>query len=145
MWVRYAHTKLGAAFQATNTQVGLIMYEYEMKVIKIIDGDTIDAQVDLGFKVHHNVRIRLFGINTPEVRTRDAEEKVRGKAATERVRELLSGADRLILKSHGVGKFGRCLGEITIVDFRVDEDELRDLTQTLLAEGHGVPYFGGKR
>ena len=121
------------------------MYEYEMKVIKIIDGDTIDAQVDLGFKVHHNVRIRLFGINTPEVRTRDAEEKVRGKAATERVRELLSGADRLILKSHGVGKFGRCLGEITVVNFRVDEDEIKDLTQTLLAEGHGVPYFGGKR
>ena len=117
------------------------MYEYEMKVIKIIDGDTIDAQVDLGFKVHHNVRIRLFGINTPEVRTRDAEEKVRGKAATERVRELLSGADRLILKSHGIGKFGRCLGEITLVTFRVDEDEVQDLTQTLLAEDHGVPYL----
>jgi len=121
------------------------MYEYEMKVIRIIDGDTIDAQVDLGFKVHHNVRIRLFGINTPEVRTRDAEEKVRGKAATERVRELLSGADRLILKSHGVGKFGRCLGEVTVVNFKADEDETKDLTQTLLAEGHGVPYFGGKR
>ena len=121
------------------------MYEYEMKVIRIIDGDTIDGQVDLGFKVHHNVRIRLFGINTPEVRTRDAEEKVRGKAATERVRELLSGADRLVLKSHGIGKFGRCLGEITVVNFRADEDESKDLTQTLLAEGHGVPYFGGKR
>jgi len=79
------------------------------------------------------------------VRTRDAEEKIRGKAATERVRELLSGADRLILKSHGIGKFGRCLGEITLVTFRVDEDEVKDLTQTLLAEEHGVPYFGGKR
>ena len=121
------------------------MYEYDIRVIRVVDGDTIDAQVDLGFKIHHNIRIRLFGINTPETRTRDAEEKVKGKAATKRVKELIQEADRIILKSHGVGKFGRCLGELTIIKFSEGEDESKDLTQTLLAEGHGEPYFGGKR
>ena len=123
----------------------IIMYEYDIRVVRVVDGDTIDAQVDLGFKIHHNIRIRLFGINTPETRTQDAEEKVKGKAATERVKELIREADRIILKSHGVGKFGRCLGELTIIKFSEGEDESKDLTQTLLAEGHGEPYFGGKR
>ena len=121
------------------------MYEYDIRVLRVVDGDTIDAQVDLGFKVHHNIRIRLYGINTPEVRTKDAEEKVRGKAASERVKKLLSNADKIILKSHGIGKFGRCLGELTLITFKDKEDKSHDLTQTLLAEGHGVPYFGGKR
>ena len=121
------------------------MYEYDIRVLRVVDGDTIDAQGDLGFKIHHNIRIRLYGINTPEIRTRDAEEKVRGKAATERVKELIQSADRIVLKSHGVGKFGRCLGELTIINFSEGEDESKDLTQTLLAEGHGESYFGGKR
>ena len=121
------------------------MYEYEIKVLRVVDGDTIDAQVDLGFKVHHNIRIRLYGINAPESRTRDLEEKKRGKAATVRVEELIQSADRVILKSHGVGKFGRCLGEITLINFDDGEDKNADLTETLLAEGHGKPYFGGKR
>ena len=56
------------------------MYEYEMKVLRVVDGDTVDAQIDLGFKVHHNIRVRLYGINAPESRTRDLEEKARGKA-----------------------------------------------------------------
>tara|TARA_R110000824_G_scaffold381504_1_gene574264 strand:+ start:7234 stop:7602 length:369 start_codon:yes stop_codon:yes gene_type:complete len=121
------------------------MYEYEIKVLRVVDGDTVDAQVDLGFRVHHNIRIRLYGINTPEVRTRDAEEKVRGKAASARLQELLDGADRIILKSHGVGKFGRCLGELTLVCFQEEEDKKENIVETMLAEGHGVPYFGGKR
>jgi len=121
------------------------MYEYEIKVLRVVDGDTVDAQVDLGFRVHHNIRIRLYGINTPEVRTRDAEEKVRGKAASARLQELLDGADRIILKSHGVGKFGRCLGELTLISFQDEEDTRENLVETMLAEGHGVPYFGGKR
>lgn len=111
----------------------------------MVDGDTVDAQVDLGFKVHHNIRIRLYGINAPESRTRDAEEKVRGKAATARLIELLNEADRIILKSHGVGKFGRCLGELTLIYFQEEEDKKENLVETMLAEGHGVPYFGGKR
>ena len=121
------------------------MYEYEIKVLRVVDGDTVDAQVDLGFRVHHNIRIRLYGINTPEVRTRDAEEKVRGKAASARLQELLDGADRIILKSHGVGTFGRRLGELTLVCFQEEEDTKENIVETMLAEGHGVPYFGGKR
>ncbi len=121
------------------------MYEYEIKVLRVVDGDTVDAQVDLGFRVHHNIRIRLYGINTPEVRTRDAEEKIRGKAASARLQELLDGADRIILKSHGLGKFGRCLGELTLISFQDEEDTKENLVETMLAEGHGVPYFGGKR
>ena len=121
------------------------MYEYEIKLLRVVDGDTVDAQVDLGFRVHHNIRIRLYGINTPEVRTRDAEEKIRGKAASARLQELLDGADRIILKSHGVGKFGRCLGELTLISFQDEEDTMENLVETMLAEGHGVPYFGGKR
>jgi len=121
------------------------VYEYEITVLRVVDGDTIDAQIDLGFHTHRNIRVRLYGINTPEVRTRDAEEKVRGKAASARVSELLDKADKIILKSHGVGKFGRCLGELTLIHFREAEDDQWDLTETLLAEGHGVPYFGGKR
>ncbi len=123
----------------------ILMYEYEIKVLRVVDGDTIDAQVDLGFKVHHNIRIRLYGINAPEARTRDLEEKKRGKAATARVEEIIQKADKIILKSHGIGKFGRCLGEITIINFEDKEDKKQNLTETLLAEGHGVPYFGGKR
>jgi micrococcal nuclease len=121
------------------------VFECEIKVLRVVDGDTVDAQVDLGFRVHHNIRIRLYGINTPEVRTRDAEEKIRGKAASARLQELLGGADRIILKSHGVGKFGRCLGELTLISFQDEEDTRENLVETMLAEGHGVPYFGGKR
>ena len=122
------------------------MYEYKIKeVVKVVDGDTVDAQIDLGFKVHHNIRVRLYGINAPESRTRDLEEKARGKAATARLQELLDTADRIILKSHGVGKFGRCLGEITLIYFQEEEDRRESVVETMLAEGHGVPYFGGKR
>ena len=118
------------------------MFEYEIEVLRVVDGDTIDARVDLGFKIHHNIRIRLYGINTPESRTRDLEEKMRGKAATARLTELLSSAEKVILKSHGVGKFGRCLGELTLVG---SDGTVSDATEILLAEGHGTEYFGGKR
>ena len=112
-----------------------------MKVLRVVDGDTIDAQIDLGFKVHHNVRVRLYGINAPESRTRDLEEKARGKAASARVAELLDSADRIILKSHGVGKFGRCLGELTLIFFQDEEDRRENLVETMLAEGHGCAIF----
>ena len=73
---------------------------------------TIDANIDLGFDVSVKKRIRFMGINTPESRTRDLEEKKRGLAAKQRVAELLDAAEEVQLTSHGVGKFGRCLGEI---------------------------------
>jgi micrococcal nuclease len=119
------------------------MYTYKIDVIRVIDGDTIDANIDLGFDISVKKRIRFLGINTPESRTRDKEEKKLGLAAKARVCELLDSADEVLLTSHGVGKFGRCLGEI---DFSCPESfTMKNLNKQLIEEGHAVEYFGGKR
>ena len=119
------------------------MYTYKIDVLRVIDGDTIDANIDLGFDVSVKKRIRFMGINTPESRTRDKEEKARGLAAKARVQELLGEADEIQLTSHGVGKFGRCLGELNLSN----EDGLTmvNLNKRLIEEGHAVEYHGGKR
>jgi endonuclease YncB( thermonuclease family) len=122
------------------------MYNYKIKPIKIIDGDTIDAEIDLGFDIKTKKRIRFMGINTPESRTRDLEEKARGLAAKNRVKQLLDGCENITLQSHGIGKFGRCLGELMLD--RVDGKEkltLVSLNKLLISEGHAVEYHGGKR
>jgi len=114
-------------------------WRYEASLLRVIDGDTVDAMLDLGFSTHRKVRIRFYGINTPETRTRDAEEKKAGKKATARLIELLSTGS-FVLKSHGVGKFGRCLGEL----FTEELGEV-SVNQTLIDEGLGEAYFGGAR
>ena len=118
------------------------MYEYRCKVVHIVDGDTVDVDIDLGFGVWlKKERIRMYGIDTPESRTRDLEEKKRGLAAKDRVIEILKENDnKFLLKSHGVGKYGRCLGEIFVETLGDDS-----LQKTLINEGHGVEYNGGKR
>ena len=117
------------------------MFKYNCTFERIIDGDTIDAFIDLGFHVILRKRIRFYGINTPETRTRDKEEKKRGLAAKERLKQLLSGNDnKFVLQSHGVGKVGRCLGELFL-----REDDEKSIQKILIEEGHGVEYFGGKR
>jgi micrococcal nuclease len=88
------------------------MYTYKICLLKVVDGDTIDAEIDLGFDVKVKKRVRFMGVNAPESRTRDLEEKARGLAAKDRVKQLLEGCKNITLKSHGVGKFGRCLGEL---------------------------------
>ena len=90
------------------------MYTYNIKLLKVVDGDTIDANVDLGFNVTIKKRVRFLGVNASESRTRDLEEKARGLAAKDRVKQLLEGTKTIQLKSHGVGKYGRCLGELHI-------------------------------
>ena len=122
------------------------MYEYKIELDRVIDGDTVDANIDLGFDISVKKRIRFLGINTPESRTRDLEEKARGLAAKDRVKQLLEGCDNITLKSHGVGKYGRCLGEIMldIVDGQ-DKLTLVSLNELLINEGHAVEYHGGKR
>ena len=116
------------------------MFEYNATVIKVVDGDTIDAMVDLGFGTWKKVRIRMHGINAPESRTRNLEEKKKGLAAKARLIEMLEeNENRFILISHGVGKFGRCLGEIYIKGHNTS------LNKQLISEGHGTEYFGGKR
>jgi|TARA_B100001964_G_C14206918_1_gene588589 micrococcal nuclease len=112
------------------------MFEYTAICIKIVDGDTVDAMIDLGFGTWVKRRIRLYGINAPESRTRDLEEKQRGLAAKARLIDLLQDKE-FTLKSHGVGKYGRCLGSIFLAN--------TDVNKLLISEGHAVEYLGGKR
>ena len=122
------------------------MYNYKISVIKVVDGDTIDAEIDLGFDIKVKKRIRFLGMNAPESRTRDLEEKARGLAAKDRVKALLEGCKNIQLHSHGIGKFGRCLGEIFLDT--VDGQEkltVESLNELLIREGHAVEYHGGKR
>ena len=114
------------------------MFEYNGKVKKIVDGDTIDAYIDLGFDVWVTKRIRFMGIDTPESRTRDLVEKRFGKGAKHRLTEMLEQNDnKFMVKSHGTGKFGRVLGELFIGDLNVN--------QQMINEGHAVAYFGGSK
>ena len=109
------------------------MFIYAANLIKIIDGDTIDAEIDLGFSTFVKKRIRFLGIDAPETRTRDLSEKEAGLEAKRRLEELLEGAEgKFTLKSHGVGKYGRCLGEIFI-----DEVNINNL---LIEEGYARIY-----
>ncbi len=109
------------------------MYEYNAKLDRVIDGDTIDAMVDLGFSVWTHKRIRLSGIDAPETRTRDLDEKQRGYKTKERLTSLLEASKGMFkLRSHGVGKYGRCLGTII-----VDNQNINEL---LLSEGLAEKY-----
>lgn len=123
------------------------MYEYRCTVINVVDGDTVDVDIDLGFGIWvKDERVRIIGIDTPESRTSDKVEKLFGKAASKRVAELLSGDT--ILKTQidrngedAKGKFGRILG-----DFIVEKNgKERMLTDILIEEGHAVAYFGGSK
>ena len=117
------------------------MYKYKAKLDRVVDGDTIDANIDLGFDVSVKKRIRLAGINAPESRTRDLEEKKLGLAAKQRLIELLDSGD-FILESKELGKYGRVLGEI----FTTNKDgKESNINKTLIAEGYAVEYNGGKR
>ena len=114
------------------------MYDYRSKVTRVIDGDTIEALVDLGFDTWKQVTIRFDGIDAWESRTRDDEEKVKGLAAKARLIELLENAgNEFLLQSHGVGKFGRCLGELFV--------DGNSINKQLIEEGHAKDYDGGKR
>ena len=115
------------------------MHEYQANLIKIVDGDTLDADIDLGFSVWVRKRVRLVNIDTWESRTRDKEEKKRGLAAKARLKELIKeNKNQFILISHGLGKFGRVLGEIFL-------DDDRNVNDILIEEGHAYDYHGGKK
>ena len=117
------------------------MYEYRCKVVKIIDGDTVDVDIDLGFGVWlHKERIRLYGIDTPESRTRDLEEKKYGLAAKQFLTRLLNDDGGILLKTHkdAEGKFGRILGEL----WRTTEYGDQSINQYLVDKHHAVRYYG---
>ena len=118
------------------------MYEYDAQLIRVVDGDTVDALIDIGFSVWVKKRIRLHGIDTPESRTKDLVEKKAGFAAKHRLEELLeSGENKFKLVSHGVGKYGRCLGEL----FHSEDPIDISYNSTLVKEGHAKEYWGGKK
>ena len=121
-------------------------YIYKAKLERVVDGDTVDALIDLGFDTWVKKRIRYKGIDTWESRTKDLDEKKLGLAAKDRNKELLESVSSkpgyFRLKSHGVGKYGRVLGEIFIKDIEGIE---YNINQTLIDEGHAYVYDGGKK
>ena len=121
-------------------------YIYRGKLERVVDGDTIDALIDVGFDIWIKKRIRYSGIDIWESRTRDLAEKAKGLEAKARNKELLmevsSKSGYFRLKSYGVGKYGRVLGEIFIEDA---EGKQYNINETLIKEGHAYVYEGGKK
>ena len=112
------------------------MYRYKVKVTRVVDGDTVDVDIDLGFGMtYKKQRVRMMGIDTPESRTRDLEEKFYGKASKANLIKILDGQD-VELVSHDKGKFGRILGELFIggASYSVNQQQIDEF--------HAVPYFG---
>jgi len=119
-----------------------MQYFYRAQISRVVDGDTVDLLVDLGFNVFHKIRVRLYGVNTPESRTKDLEEKALGLAAKDYVEDWFDGHAGVFirtLKDSG-GKYGRILAYVY-----ADEDMTVCLNDQIIDSGHGVPYFGGKR
>ena len=121
--------------------------EYDVTVIKVVDGDTVDVDIDLGFGVClKDERVRIMGIDTPESRTSDRVEDLFGEAAKARLKELMKHGGKLITTEDKSGedmkgKFGRILG-----DFKVEYNgEMKRVTEIMETEGHCVPYFGGSK
>jgi len=122
------------------------MYTYKAKLDRVVDGDTIDVNIDLGFDISVHKRVRFSGINAPESRTRDLEEKAKGLAAKDRVKAVLSENETFTLESKELGKYGRVLGEIFVENIDGQTNlTLKSLNELLIKEGHAVEYHGGKR
>jgi micrococcal nuclease len=121
------------------------MYEYKCKILRVVDGDTVDVDIDLGFGIWmKKERVRMMGIDTPESRTRDKTEKLFGLAAKQYVKDNMPVGSMQILKTEidksgedKKGKFGRILG-----DFLFDDKRLTDM---MIESGHAVAYFGGSK
>ena len=117
------------------------MYEYRCKVVHIVDGDTVDVDIDLGFGVWmHKQRIRLYGIDTPESRTRDLEEKKYGIAAKDFLTGMLNDDNGITLKTYkdAEGKFGRILGEL----WRTTNYADKSINEYMIEKHHAVAYHG---
>ena len=116
------------------------MFEYSCTIVKVIDGDTVDVDIDLGFGVWlKKQRIRLYGIDTPESRTRDTEEKVFGLEAKAYLKTRLENCEKLIVKTEKDGKYGRMLGW-----FYSHEGET-SINIEMVEKGYAWEYDGGKK
>ena len=116
-------------------------HNYSAKLVRVVDGDTADAMIDLGFDTWVKKRIRFYGVDCWESRTRDLEEKKKGLAAKDYVKDLLQNSDegKFALKSYGVGKYGRVLGELFV------KGNEQSVNQLLIENGHAYEYEGGKK
>ena len=112
------------------------MYKYRVEVTRVVDGDTVDVDIDLGFGMtYKKQRVRMMGIDTPESRTRDLEEKFYGLESKKYLVDLLDGAT-VTLVSHDKGKFCRILGELFLGESNLS------VNQIMIENYHAVPYFG---
>jgi len=127
--------------------------KYDVKLVKVVDGDTVDVDIDLGFGIWlHDERVRIMGIDTPESRTRDKVEDLFGEAAKARVKELFESAQLKLITNEDrkgedmKGKFGRVLGDFEL-EYKNNDNSysIRRLTQIMIEEGHAVAYFGGSK
>ena len=116
-------------------------HNYSAKLMRVVDCDTCDAMIDLGFDTWVKKRIRFYGVDTWESRTRNKEEKVKGLAAKAYVKDLLENSDdwKFSIISHGKGKYGRVLGELFVKGHEKSVNEL------LKENGHASEYYGGKK
>ena len=121
-----------------HVEIGIVdMYEYSCTVNRIVDGDTCDVVLDLGFDILYKSRVRLYGIDTPESRTRNKDEKVRGKMASAFLKEAVESGDKIVIETKlkdSRGKLGRVLGNIVADGVNINE---------AMIENHlAVAYFG---
>ena len=116
-------------------------FGYSCKLDRVVDGDTCDALSDLGFDTYVKKRIRFYGVDTWESRTRNLEEKKKGLAAKAYVEDLLKNSDngKFSIISHGVGKYGRVLGEVFVKGYDTSVNQL------LMENGHAYQYHGEKK
>ena len=116
------------------------MYKYGAKLLRVVDGDTADVMIDLGFDTWVKARLRFKGVDTWEKRTRDKVEKVKGIEASAFTKKYLEKNDgKFVIQSYGKGKYGRILAEIFI------EGEETSLNKLLIEHGHAYVYEGGKK
>ena len=112
------------------------MYTYFVSSIdRVVDGDTVDVIIDLGFDLTKKERVRLAGIDTPESRTRDLEEKAMGLEAKDHLTGMLEASDKLIVRTEKDGKYGRMLGW-----FYKDEDAKYSINETMIEQGYAWEY-----
>ena len=124
------------------------MYEYNVKIVKVVDGDTVDVDIDLGFGMtYKKQRVRMLGIDTPESRTRDLVEKQFGKASKKHLKKLLEMSERISLISHDKGKFGRILGELYCHynEGHPVYGESFNINQQMIDDHHAVEYDGSSK